>query len=82
MQIVYDRYDDSRAAVAVYEAYKGQGHKARAFGAALAVEQGLPVPQECAEAAGFARHRAAKIWRGDIRTRMFLAWPRDTYPHS
>ena len=51
-----------------------QGHEAGTHRAPLPLESGLPLPEECARAAGHAGHRAQEVRGGDIRAWVFLAW--------
>lgn len=58
----------------MYVAHPQQGHKARAEGAAVAVESRVPLSaqrEECAREAGYCD---AALPHGDIRQRVLLAW--------
>lgn len=58
----------------MHVAHPQQGHKARAEGAAVAVESRVPLPAQRKECAGEAGYRDAAISDGHLRQRVLLAW--------
>lgn len=58
----------------MHVAHPQQGHKARAEGAAVAVESRVPLPAHRKERSGEAGYRDAALPHGDFRQRVLLAW--------